>query len=668
MIRLEERIAGERCWINAVQGRRDFAEVLAFATKTRKNKLPPFSFDTESTGINSHHPNWRLRMFQFGDRRCVYIIPAKFKDLIENVLAVERKWICHNAPHDVRAVDRHLGFSTGLLPSCEDTFILAHMHDSRNKKEGGTGNRLEDLAVAYVDPSIVRFEKNLKAEFKRIEIPLPGEVYRSGPRKGTQKYRKAKLAEGWGFISLYHEAYLRYAGSDPLNTMRVWRHLISVLRTRKGQRSLADFEHRVQRACDMLQRKGVLVDVEYTIKLANEMVLEAEDHEMWADWHGVQNINSTAQLSAAMLSYGAHLTERTKKGKLKVDKTVLQGFEHADGDLGALTRHVLSAKQLRKRKAAWLDAALEERDENDRAHPTIKSLAARTARMSMSDIQLHNVPSHEKRIRQCFIADPGHLIFSADYDQQEMRMAGALSGEPKIIQAAHDGFSIHKLTAETVFGRKYSDREYKFSKNLNFGWLFGGGAKTLAEQTGIEIEAAAALVSRYNKAYPVMARWKRETTDTVLRNALTPGEYAMLKQFQQQMWECDSSPEGQALKRSLRSEVNELLRGKTGVVVTPIGRRLIVDAVKAYRAVNYRVQSASRDMTAEGLVRIAESEHGDHALLVIHDEILGQAPKRKAPRIADIFAEMMTTIFMDVPFTAAGKVYGPSWGDGYKDE
>ncbi|MGH7774442.1 MAG: DNA polymerase [Candidatus Binatia bacterium] len=607
-------------------------------------------------------------MFQFGDDHCVYIIPARYRRLIREVLSVERKWVCHNAPHDVRAIDRHLDYETGLLPSCTDTFILGHLLDSRNKKEGGTGNRLEDLAIAHVDRGVFRFEKNLKAEFKQIQIEIPGEVYRSGPRKGTQKYRKAKLSEGWTLIPLHNETYLRYAGSDPLNTIRVWRHLVSVLRQRKGQRRLADFEHRVQRACDVLQRQGIRVDVEYTRKLAEEMVFDAESNEMWADWYGVPNINSTAQLSTAMLSHGAHLVERTKTGKLKVDNTVLHQFKYADGDLGALVSHVLAAKQLRKRKAAWLDAALEERDVNDKAHPTIKSLAARTARMSMSDIQLHNVPSHEKRIRQCFIADYNWHIFSVDYDQQEMRMAGALSGEPKIIQAAHDNFSIHKLTAETVFGKNYSDREYKFSKNLNFGWLFGGGAKTLAEQTGIDIETAASLVSRYNKAYPVMARWKRETTEGVLRDALSNTDYAMLKHFQRQTWDCDNSNAGKALKRALRSEINELLRDKTGVVVTPIGRRLIVDAIKAYRAVNYRVQSASRDMTAEGLVRIAESEHGKHALLVIHDEILGQGPQQKAQKIADTFAEIMSTKFMGVPFTAAGKVYGRSWGDGYKDE
>jgi hypothetical protein len=45
-----------------------------------------------------------------------------------------------------------------------------------------------------------KWEQALKAEFKKITIPIPGEVYKSGPRKGQRKVRKAKLSEGWGLI------------------------------------------------------------------------------------------------------------------------------------------------------------------------------------------------------------------------------------------------------------------------------------------------------------------------------------------------------------------------------------------------------------------------------------------------------------------------------------
>lgn len=681
MIRMRERIVGEfsDCEINTVTKRSDYAEVMDFATATNPTTGKPFtlSFDTESTGINMFHPDWYMRLFQFGDEHCVYVIPNDQRKLIEDVLSIKRKWILHNAPHDVRSVDRYLGYETGILPTCQDTFIRSHLLDPRPRTDGGTGHQLEDLCVEYVDRTWRRFERNLKAAFKQIEIPIPGIYYKSGPRKGLPKSRKAKLEEGWRLIDTYNEAYLRYAGSDVLGTMRLHRVLIRELTNRPlsseakallrkwGFKTLIEFEHELQRKLDNWTRRGMLIDEEYALKAGEALIFDAETNEMWAEWYGVNNVQSGPQVADALLRCGADLTERTKTGKFKTDNKVLEKFKHEDGDLGRLVNHVLTAKQLKKRKKTYVDMMLRERDSDDRLHMSIKTLAARTARMSAG--ALHQLPSHEKRIRQCVVAAGNCVIFSVDFDQQEMRVAGALSGEEKIIEAAHRGDSIHKLTARTIFGKKYTDLEYKYSKNLNFGWLFGGGATTLSRQTGIEHEAAADLIRRYSAGYPTLNAWKKQQTRDVLESAFSPSEYAMFLHLQRQMWECDDSVEGRALKRAYRAELDELCRGRIGTVVTPIGRYLPVEANKAYRVVNYLVQSTSRDITARGAIKVSQSRHGKYALMVIHDEILGEAPIRKAQKVADEYAELMTMTFMDVPITASGKVYGRSWGDGYGD-
>ncbi|HEY6020269.1 MAG TPA: hypothetical protein VIY48_10305, partial [Candidatus Paceibacterota bacterium] len=132
-------------------------------------------------------------------------------------------WIGHNGPHDIRCIDEHLGYETGVVCKGE-TYIPSHHADSRNRKEGGIGHELKELAVSVVDRDAGRWEVELKKVFKTIEIPIPGEVYKSGPRKGTPKSRKAKLAEGWGLIDPSHPAYIAYAAADPILTYRVWRH------------------------------------------------------------------------------------------------------------------------------------------------------------------------------------------------------------------------------------------------------------------------------------------------------------------------------------------------------------------------------------------------------------------------------------------------------------
>ena len=63
---------------------------------------------------------------------------------------------------------------------------------------------------------------------------------------------------------------------------------------------------------------------------------------------------------------------------------------------------VLGAKQIEKRREAYTEHILEERDENNRIHPSINSLAARTTRMSVSGPSLQNLPTqdHEEDLNE----------------------------------------------------------------------------------------------------------------------------------------------------------------------------------------------------------------------------------------------------------------------------
>lgn len=265
------------------------------------------------------------------------------------------------------------------------------------------------------------------------------------------------------------------------------------------------------------------------------------------------------------------------------------------------------------------------------------------------------------------IADAGHVIISADYDQIEYRIIGALAGERKIIEAAHNGVSVHKLTAGEIFGPQYTADEYRYAKNLNFGWAFGGGKKTLAEQTGIPIAKAAALIEKFEQTYPALKAYKRRETDAVLRNALSPAEYKMYLALRSRMFGFRTdTPEGRKAQAAVRIEIGRLTYGKVGYCETPYGRRLPVDAFKAYAAINYKVQSTARDVLGDGLLRIMDvPELEPTVLLPVHDELLGQAPTHLAEVYAHRYGELMSTEFMGVPLTAEGKVYGKSWGHGY---
>lgn len=270
-------------------------------------------------------------------------------------------------------------------------------------------------------------------------------------------------------------------------------------------------------------------------------------------------------------------------------------------------------------------------------------------------------------VRRCFIADPGMSIFTADYDQIELRVIAGLAGEQSMIDAAKRGESLHKLAATRLFGEDYSPDQYTSSKNINFTFAFGGSAGTMTERYGIPYAEAVKLVADYKQSFPALTSFARREQEAILRSALSSEEYKIYKILLQRMFAFrNDTQEGKAARKAVQLEIKRLCYRKIGYATTPFGRRLIVDAEKPYTVVNYKVQSSAADIMKRGLLDLRKDpELWPTVLLVIHDEALGQGPKKKAQYLADRYAEVMTTEFMGVPITASGKVYGRSWGHGY---
>lgn len=270
-------------------------------------------------------------------------------------------------------------------------------------------------------------------------------------------------------------------------------------------------------------------------------------------------------------------------------------------------------------------------------------------------------------VRRCLVADPGMHMFSADFDQIELRVAAAYAGEQVMIDAAKRGESLHKAAALQLWGPDYTPDQYRYTKNVNFGWLYGGGAYTLSRQAGIPLELAQTIIRQYEETFTALSTYKKRGQEEILRNALSSREYAVLKSLRSRMFNARSdTAEGRLLRAGFKLQISRLCYGKLGYVTTDYGRRLPIEADKAYRFMNYKVQSTSRDIMAEAMLDVmADPELEPTVLLPVHDELLGQAPIDKAEYIAARYGEVMSREFRGVPITASGKVYGRSWGHGY---
>lgn len=394
MIRIVDHLAGDELTFYCVQSTEDLRRAAAFVRKHRV-----LAFDTESTGLNCYRPDWRLRTFQFGHATVSWVVPQQFRKFIEwfmrRCASGQLDLIGHNAPHDVRSTDAHLGYETGVVAKGE-TYIPLHYYDSRNQSEGGIGHGLKDGAEFFVDRDAGKWERKLKEEFKKIEIPIPGEVYKSGPKKGTQKVRKAKLAEGWSLIDPYNPVYLAYAAADPVLTYRLWPHLKPYV---MEFRELYDFDHAVAQGVDRLYRRAIKLDSAYTSRLSKAFTKRADYHIGQAAAYGCGNINSTAQVADTLIALGAKLTAKTPTEKWKVDATILRGLldnPYTNGKVRDFIHNVLVAKQITKRRENYTEGMLREMDAQGRVHPSTNSLAARTTRMSVSGPPLQQLPTKDR--------------------------------------------------------------------------------------------------------------------------------------------------------------------------------------------------------------------------------------------------------------------------------
>jgi len=389
MIRIRDTLCGEEVRFHGVQSKEDLREVRDFIRDSGSLAL-----DTESTGINSYRIGWKLRTVQWGNDCDSYVVPARWRTFISWAIKQPTKLIGHNGSHDIRSIDCYLGYDTGVVMAGE-TYIPAHHVDSRGRDEGGTGHKLEELAKTYVDRNAGKWDAARKEAFKTITIPIPGEVFKSGPRKGLPKVRKAKLSEGWALISWDHPAMVAYAAADPLLTYRLWRKMQPAVRE---YYELYHFDKEVARACDELQRRALLLDVDYTERLDHAYEKKAKELRAVALEYGCENIQSGDQIAAALITLGATLRIKTENGKYKTDAELLRKLaKHPKTNEGvrSFIRVVLGAKQLEKRRETYTEHCLAERDENDRVHPSINSLKARTTRMSVSGPALQQLPTKD---------------------------------------------------------------------------------------------------------------------------------------------------------------------------------------------------------------------------------------------------------------------------------
>ena len=218
------------------------------------------------------------------------------------------------------------------------------------------------------------------------------------------------------------------------------------------------------------------------------------------------NVNSPKQLGDVLFNK-LNLPKPVKYGKGKTISTAVDVLEELAVE-HEIARKVLDYRQLSKLKSTYVDSLPTLIDRlTGRVHTTFNPVGTATGRLSSTNPNLQNIPIRTelgREIRSAFIAEPGHVLLSADYSQIELRLLAHFSEDPLLVEAYRREDDIHQLTASEVFGvppMLITSEHRSRAKAVNFGIVYGISPFGLAAQLGIEQKEAKKYIETYFERY-----------------------------------------------------------------------------------------------------------------------------------------------------------------------
>ena len=384
-----------------------------------------------------------------------------------------------------------------------------------------------------------------------------------------------------------------------------------------------------------MEMRGISVDQSYLKTLGDEMLsrlkkLETEIHALAG---GPFNLNSPKQLGVVLFEKLKLPAGRKTKTGYSTDEEVLNNL----AALHELPSRLLEYRELQKLQSTYVEGLRNAMDSKDqRVHSHFNQAVASTGRLSSSDPNLQNIPIRTeagRKIRQAFVAKPGHQLLSADYSQIDLRMLAHISGDPVLCDAFRKGEDVHTTTACQIFGiqpNQMTSDVRRVAKSINFGIVYGISAFGLSQQLGISVEEAKSHIDRYFERYIGVRAWM----DACLKEAREQGSVRTL------LGRIRYVPEINAKNPNMRG----------------FGERM---------ALNTPIQGTSADVIKVAMVDIAKAQRKEkwsaELLLQVHDELVFEVPSAELESSARrIRPYMEDAVALKIPVVVDFKA-GTNW-------
>lgn len=384
-----------------------------------------------------------------------------------------------------------------------------------------------------------------------------------------------------------------------------------------------------------LERRGIQVETSQLGQISLELEKRIAEGEQRIHTLAGEKFNpgSPKQLQVILFEkLKLPVQKKTKTGP-STDQEVLEAL----AEIHDLPAEILAYRSLVKLKGTYVDALPKLVDgQTSRIHTTFNQVVAATGRLSSMDPNLQNIPvrtEEGRRIREAFVAPPGHVLLSADYSQIELRLLAHFCEDETLIYAFTHGLDIHAATAADMFGVplvQVTSEMRRSAKAINFGILYGMGAHRLARELKITRKEAEKFIEQY------FGRYKRVKAylETILDDARVNGYVTTWYKRRRYL------PDLKASNFNVRQGAERM-------------------------AINTPIQGSAADIIKVAMLRVEEAltRAGlrTRMLLQVHDELVFEVPLAELEQVQPLIkAEMEGVANLRVPLTVeVGS--GQSW-------
>ena len=527
---------------------------------------------------------------------------AALKPLLE---APEVLKVGQNIKYDLSVMARH-----GIkVAPYDDTMLLSYVVSA-----GLNGHGMDALSEQYLGHTPIAFKSVV----------------------GTGKAQKS-------FAEVELKPATAYAAEDADVTLRLWQILKPKVASERLLTVYETLERGLPEVLSGMELAGVKIDRARLVKLSQTFGQGMAELEQKAHQVAGQpfNLGSPKQLGEILFEVMAIPGgKKTATGAWSTDVSVLEDLAAKGYELPQI---LMDWRQMAKLKSTYTDALAEAaRPDTDRVHTSYQLAATTTGRLSSSDPNLQNIPVRNemgRQIRTAFIAEPGHVLVSADYSQIELRLLAHIGDIPQLKRAFAEGLDIHAMTASEMFGVPLSEMTAEIrrrAKAINFGIIYGISAFGLAAQLSIPQGEARDYIALYFKRFPGILDYMEDIKAKVKEDAF---------------------------------------------VTTLFGRKIHIPDIRAKgaaqrafaerAAINAPIQGAASDIIRRAMLKIPQAIAPLEAkmLMQVHDELVFEVREDRAEDLIQIIRPIMSNaaapaVHLTVPLDVEAKA-GKTWDEAH---